>query len=127
MKPNLHTTLADRLLIGTLVILAGTLFFVIPRWVVSGGTQAEIRCGDKLIGRYSLTRNQTVNVSGPLGNTVVRINNKNVRVLSSPCPYKQCVRMGPIGADGGVIACVPNKVVISVVNGERNDLDAVSR
>lgn len=87
----------------------------------------EIRSGERFIGRYSLERNLTVNVPGPLGNTVVRINNGNVRVLSSPCPYKQCIKMGPIGSDGGVIACVPNKVVISVVNDKKDGLDAVSR
>ena len=94
---------------------------------MSGGTQVEIHCGEKLIGKYSLDRVQTVNVPGPLGNTVVRIENGNARVLSSPCPYKQCIKMGSIGSDGGVIACVPNKIVISVVNGETKKLDAVSR
>ena len=87
----------------------------------------EIRCGEKLIGRYPLNRDQTVNVPGPLGKTVLRIDSGHARVLSSPCPYKQCIRMGSIGSDGGVIACVPNKIVISVVNGETKKLDAVSR
>ena len=87
----------------------------------------KVRCGEKLVGKYSLNQDRTVNVPGPLGNTVVRINNGNVRVLSSPCPYKHCVRMGPIGSDGGVIACVPNKVVISVTNDQEDGLDAVSR
>jgi hypothetical protein len=35
--------------------------------------------------------------------------------------------MGAVGPGGGVIACVPNHVVISVSSGEEPDLDAVSR
>ena len=87
----------------------------------------EIRSDKRLIGRYALDGNHTLNTHGPLGDTVVRINNGRVQVVSSPCPYKQCIRMGSIGSSGGVIACVPNKVVISVVNSETNELDAVSR
>jgi len=51
-------------------------------------------------------------VSGPLGQTVVQIEEGKVWVASSPCPDKTCMRMGRIPDNGGFIACVPNKVLI---------------
>lgn len=127
MNPNLHTTLADRLLIVAILLSAIALFFALPRWIISGGTHVQIRSGDKITGTYPLNRDRTLTVHGPLGDTIVRIEGGRARVVSSPCPYKRCVHMGSKGSEGGVIACVPNKVVISVGSGQTDGLDAVSR
>jgi hypothetical protein len=127
MKTETHTTVADWVLIGLLLFFAAILFFLLPGWVLSGGTTVEIRSGEKFMGRYSLHQDRRVSVPGPLGATEVEIRDGRARVTSSPCPHKTCVRMGEIGSKGGLIACVPNKVVVKVGRGEPEDLDAVSR
>ncbi|MDR3343243.1 MAG: NusG domain II-containing protein [Treponema sp.] len=57
---------------------------------------------------------EKVTVSGPLGDTVVELRDGMVRVLSSPCMNQTCVAAGAIHGHGQWIACLPNKVVVSI-------------
>jgi hypothetical protein len=127
MKTRINMTAADGLLVAFVLVLAAVLFVLMPHWVLSGGTDVEVRSGDHIRGRYSLNEDRLVEVQGPLGTTVLRIHGGRAKVESSPCPDKLCIRMGEVGREGGVIACVPNQVVISVGQGRSGDLDAVSR
>ena len=123
----LYTTAADKALVVAMIALAAALFVLLPGWLLSEGREVCIRSGERLVGRYPLDRDRTVEIAGPLGTTVIRIEGGRAKVIASPCPHKLCIRMGDIGSEGGIIACVPNEVVISVGDGTRSDLDAVSR
>jgi hypothetical protein len=122
-----HMTAADKALVAAMVAFAVALFFLMPRWLTAEGREVQIRSGERLVGRYPLDRDRTVEATGPLGVTVIRIEGGEAKVIASPCPHKLCIKMGEIGSAGGVIACVPNEVVISIGRGTRSDLDAVSR
>jgi hypothetical protein len=60
---------------------------------------------------------ETVAVPGPLGDTVVEIRDGQARIVSSPCTNQTCVAAGSIHARGQWLACLPNRVLVSV-NGE---------
>lgn len=120
-------TLADRILVVLLVMIAAALFFTLPGRVLSGGTHVAIVVSGHLVGSYSLGEDRLVEVKGPLGTTVVEIAKERARVTSSPCPHKVCVGMGAKGREGGVIVCVPNEVVVTVGTEGPHGLDAVSR
>jgi len=122
-----YITVADGVLVAALVVLAGVLFFLMPRWVLSGGTDVEIRANGRMVGRYSLDADRVVEVPGPLGKTLVRIKGGRARVESSPCRDKICEGMGEVGREGGVIVCIPNKVVVGVEKRRSDGLDAVAR
>jgi hypothetical protein len=62
---------------------------------------------------------EIVAVPGPLGNTVIEVKNYRVRVLSSPCANQSCVAAGTIHSYGQWIACLPNKVLVSVESKRR--------
>lgn len=79
-----------------------------------GGAYVEVK-GQEGTWRYSLEKDQELEVNGPLGVTVIQIKKGQARVLSSPCPGQQCVHMAPITGQGGFIACLPNRVLLSVV------------
>jgi len=64
--------------------------------------------------RLPLSENKTIEIPGPLGKSVVEIKNRRVRILSSPCPDKLCVKQGYIRESGQVIVCLPNRVVIKI-------------
>jgi hypothetical protein len=66
-------------------------------------------------------------VPGPLGDTVVVIENGSVRVVSSPCPEKICIKTGRISKPGQWIACLPNKVFISIRGRRSEQPDAISQ
>lgn len=74
---------------------------------------------------FPLGEERVVAVRGPLGDTVVELRGGQVRVLSSPCAEKICVRSGAIARPGQWIACLPNRVFVDV-RGSGGSADAVS-
>ena len=75
-----------------------------------GGHEVLIEARGELYVRAYLDTPARYAVPGPLGATVVEVREGAVRVVSSPCPEKQCVRSGPVHRRGGLIVCVPNRV-----------------
>jgi hypothetical protein len=73
---------------------------------------------------FPLEADETVIVSGPLGDTVVRINGKNAWVESSPCLNQTCVGTGHIRRQGSWAACLPNNVLL-IIEGEKTEDDAI--
>ena len=76
---------------------------------------------------YDLSDDRTVEVTGPLGTTIVKIDGREAAVIESPCINKICVKAGHIGNTGQWVACLPNGVLIEIVGGEiESDVDAVT-
>jgi len=68
---------------------------------------------------------ESIAVSGPLGDTVVEIKEGGARIASSPCLNQTCVSAGRILAQGQWAACLPNRVMMYIDEGEsNNDVDA---
>ena len=63
---------------------------------------------------FPLEAEETVNVQGPLGTTVVRIHENRTWVESSPCDNKICVSAGHLRSNGEFAACLPNNVLIMI-------------
>ena len=76
---------------------------------------------------YPLDAEATVRVPGPLGDTVVVIHDGAVEVVSSPCSEKICIKTGRISKPGQWIACLPNRVFISIRGKKREQPDAISQ
>ncbi len=77
-----------------------------------------------------LNTDRMVEVSGPIGITRVWINNGSVRIVDSPCKNKICVRSGAIYRVGQWVACLPNRVMVSVEGKKgldrENTVDAIN-
>lgn len=73
-------------------------------------------------GTYALSKDREVDINGT--NHLV-IKNGKADVIDAKCPDKICVKQKPISKNGESIVCLPNKVIITVVEGEENELDAV--
>ncbi len=69
---------------------------------------------------------RSFSVGGPLGKTALEIAGGAVRVVSSPCPEKICVKAGPISRPGQWIACLPNRIFITIKGKSENKIDAFS-
>ena len=63
---------------------------------------------------FPIDAEETIAVSGTLGNTIVKIADKQVWVESSPCANQICMSAGHISRQGVWIACLPNNVFIFV-------------
>ena len=77
---------------------------------------------------FPLNVNETIAVQGPLGETVVRINEGNVWVESSPCKNQTCVAAGILQRQGNWSVCLPNNVFVMIEGiDEESDVDAIVR
>lgn len=89
----------------------------------SRGTYAEVTTDD---GKYlfSLSEDMERTFTGPVGRTVVRIEDGEVRIIYSDCPEKTCTR-GSISHAPGTLVCLPNHVSVTI-QGEGDGSDAIS-
>ena len=111
-----------------LLITAGILLAAVLLWfgirLASPCSYASIRItvdGEEF-GVFSLSKDCTI----PIGDTnVCEIRGGRAHMVSADCPDQLCVHQGYIDEKGGIITCLPNRVVIQTVGGE-DTLDGVS-
>ncbi|MEM5947116.1 NusG domain II-containing protein [Spirochaetia bacterium 38H-sp] len=63
---------------------------------------------------YPLDDNREISVSGPLGETLIKIEDGYARIIESPCPDKLCIAMGRISSPGQWVACLPNRIFVRI-------------
>lgn len=123
-------TKRDKILILILIIIALTSYTAIHLWGMGQqGKTAEIFADGKLVQHIDLqnvTRQKEFSVQGPLGKTVVQVQNGKARIVSSPCPDKICVRMGWVKMPGQSAICIPNQVLLRI-NSKNDKVDSISR
>lgn len=122
-------TRTDKWLIGIILVLA--LVSLLALQLMPFG-EDPITATVKVQGRIVDTRelsekgdSKTLEVKGPLGISVIQVEGEQIRMLSSPCPDKLCVKQDWIAKPGEVVVCVPNEISVSL---EGDDgLDAIIR
>ncbi|MEW6188919.1 MAG: NusG domain II-containing protein [Actinomycetota bacterium] len=119
----------DKALIYFLLLLASLTFAMSVNFANIGRAGGlAISVYGREVGHYSLYQSRKVKVQGRLGISVVEISGSKVRILSSPCPRKECMARGWISKPGEVIVCAPNEVVVKIVGSdEGKPIDAVSK
>ncbi len=123
-----HTLLRLRLfdVVAILVALAAIGGFSLLAY--SGGSgPAEVvieASGSRWI--YPLGEDRTVSAHGPIGETIVVIGGGKAFVKDSPCPDKLCVLSGAISRPGQWVACLPNKIMVSIRGGSEQSVDVTS-
>ncbi len=86
---------------------------------IHGANQIEVESADSEF-YLPLSKNSSLEVEGPIGNTLITVENGAARVTHSDCRDKICMSMGEISRPSAWIACLPNKVFIHVVSLGKN-------
>ncbi len=105
-----------------LTLLAGILFTIwISLAVWSGGAAdtALIRSGGKVFREVPLSRDQQIEVPGPLGTSIISIEKGKARISSDPSPRQYCVRQGWLQKAGEIAVCLPNQVSVELTGGQK--------
>lgn len=105
-----------------LTVLAGMLlvsYLFLALWGGSKGTSLIIRSGGKIVAEADLTRNRNFEISGPLGTTLVTVENHRVRVARDPSPRQYCVKQGWLSRAGEAALCLPNQVSVELTGAAR--------
>ncbi|MBN2619145.1 MAG: NusG domain II-containing protein [Spirochaetales bacterium] len=69
---------------------------------------------------YPLEKDLIKTFHGPIGDTTIEIKNGKISITESDCKNKICIKMGKIDKLGQAVACLPNKLLITI-EGESND------
>jgi hypothetical protein len=76
---------------------------------------------------FPIDADETMVVSGPLGETVIEIREKGARIMASPCMNQTCVATGIVHSSGQWTACLPNRVMVYISEGVGgDDVDATA-
>jgi hypothetical protein len=94
-------------------------FITFRLWTGEQADKAIIRSGGKLFREVPLSRNQTIAVPGPLGVSMIAIENRRVRIASDPSPRQYCVRQGWLQQAGEIALCLPNQVSVELVGSHK--------
>ncbi len=104
------------------VMLCGALFTIwltVTLWQGGIADKAVIRSGGKIFSEVPLSRNQLIEVPGPLGITRIAIHNLQARIASDPSPRQYCVRQGWLKQAGEIAVCLPNQVSVELSGGRK--------
>ena len=91
-----------------------TVFLAITLWQGGAADKAVIRSGGKVFREAPLSRDQLIEVPGPLGISRVAIHNMQARIASDPSPRQYCVHQGWLKQAGEVAICLPNQVSVEL-------------
>lgn len=89
------------------------------------GATLIIRSGGKVVAQSSLAWDHDFEIEGPLGTTVVSIENRRVRITKDPSPRQYCVKQGWLSHAGEAALCLPNQVSVELA-GATKRYDSIS-
>ena len=111
-----------------LTLLLGSIFVVLltlKLWSGDLADKAIIRGGGKIFREVPLSRDQKIEVPGPLGISIITIQNRKARIASDPSPRQYCVRQGWLQQAGEIALCLPNQVSVELT-GSRKKYDSLN-
>ena len=124
MIGKVKITAADIILIVSLLAISGV-WFVMVFMRGEPGTFVEVHNAQGLYQVLRLDHDARISVPGPLGESILKIEDKEVFMESSPCPGKVCIHTGKIKSAGESIVCIPNKVYM-FIRSEKDEVDSVT-
>lgn len=127
-QDNLKIRKTDLYLIAGLLLVAVTLFVGIRLYGKMTTTEAVavVTVDGKEYGRYPLEKNhiETIHLSDGSYNTF-EVKDGYVSMTDASCPDQICVNHNRISKKNETIVCLPDKVVITVENGEEAEIDVL--
>lgn len=109
-------TVLDRVIVAFLLLGVAASFALLDGR--PAGARVLVERDGRLLFSAPLNESRRVSLPGPLGDTLLEIAEGRARILSSPCPHKTCMGMGGVFRRGELIACLPNRLVISIQGGD---------
>lgn len=89
--------------------------------------QITITRGDLLLEQLSIeAEKESYRIEGMKGHIELAIVEKKIRILSSTCKHKTCMKMGEIRHTGQSLVCIPNQVAISIAGESATGVDGVA-
>jgi len=110
------------------LLLTAIAVAILSIFTSSSGGQGQPRAEIEASGvtyLMPLSNDAHLDLKGPVGNTRVEVNQKEVYIVDSDCRDKICIAMGHISTPSGWIACLPNRIFIRVVSSSPESYNGV--
>lgn len=106
----------DLLLAAGILAVALTLelFFHLRK---SQGAEVLVFVDGEEIARYALSQDTCVTIGDDEHYNTLEISDGSARVTAASCPDGLCRKQGSVHADGEMIVCLPNRLVVEVRGG----------
>ena len=72
---------------------------------------------------YPLNQPRELEFEGVLDKAHLIIHDGCIEFVESPCRDKICIHMGQAREDGDFLACLPNRIIVTIEGGEDSDTD----
>ena len=108
----------DLLFIAAILLAAGLAFLFFRPQPSESLSRAEISVDGKAVMELDLSEDQVLTVDGAGGGyNRIQVRDGAVSVLEASCPDKVCVHTGTVPYPGETIVCLPNRMIITVIQG----------
>jgi len=116
----------DLILIGVIILL-GLAVIIYMNVIKTEGSKVVITIDGNIYDTLVLKDNtiKTIEVDDGIWNTF-EIKDGYVNMLDASCPDKLCVKHKDIHYNHETIVCLPNKVVLEVIDAEENEVDVIA-
>ena len=120
------------IILGLILLSVALILFVIDLTNVSSDTGSKkvvVSVDGKKIAEYPLKIDATYELSGShLGTNTLVIKSGKAYISEASCPDKQCMKQGKIERAGEMLVCLPNRVVVKIVDSKKDEpvIDGVS-
>ena len=104
----------DLLTLG--VVALSVTWLCVTLWQQGAGGTLVVCSKGSIVAELSLQRNRTLAIDGPLGTTVVEVQNQRARIARDPSPKQYCVRQGWLQHAGEIALCLPNQISIEIAS-----------
>lgn len=116
----------DFLLIAVLLLL-GLGVVVYTQITKNEGSKVRILINDEEYKVFNLSENITHTIELENGgHNTFQIKDGYVEMLDASCPDKICVKHKKIHYSNEDIVCLPNQIIIKIIDGEESDIDAIA-
>lgn len=116
------------LIIAVIVLAAAAVLYFSGILKPEGeGAKAVVTVDGEVFGEYDLSKDGTYTVKSEDGENTFEIKDGKVDVTKADCRDGICVNHTPVYLDGETIICLPHKVVIEIVGGEKSAVDGAVR
>ena len=119
----------DIVLICSVIVFAGIIYFIGAWKDQAEGDKAVITVDGKQYGTYNLNQNQQIEIENKYGQNRITICHGVVFMEEADCPDQYCVGQGKIHKNGEQLVCLPHKLVVEVqasAEGEQ-DIDVIAK
>lgn len=117
----------DLIIAAVVLAVAAVLYFSGILKPEGEGTKAVVTVDGEVFGEYDLKEDGIYTVKSEDGENTFEIKDGVVEVTEADCRDGICVNHAPVCLDGETIICLPHKLVIEIVGGEKGTLDGAVR